>query len=122
MVVLSFQVPKSLEGEELVPQYASVMEAWSLGAEAHTKGEKRELWRNGMTKGSRLHENWVPSTDDVAYGRSLGLSEQAINGCAEDMRLWAGANANRAVARKLDWSKAFKGWLRRTAARQPWLK
>jgi len=75
-----------------------------------------------MTKGSRLHENWVPSTDDVAYGRSLGLSEQAINGCAEDMRLWAGANANRAVARKLDWSKAFKGWLRRTAARQPWLK
>jgi len=75
-----------------------------------------------MTKGSRLHENWVPSTDDVAYGRSLGLSEQAINGCAEDMRLWAGANANRAIARKLDWSKAFKGWLRRVASRQPWLK
>ena len=29
------------------------------------------------------------------------------------MRLWAFANANRAVARKADWSATFKGWMRR---------
>ena len=36
---------------------------------------------------------------------------------AEDMRLWAGANANRQVARKADWSLTFKGWMRREAKR-----
>jgi hypothetical protein len=55
---------------------------------------------------------------DQGYGLNLGLSLPQVLDCAEEMRLWAGANANRAVARKLDWGMAFKSWMRREAAKR----
>ena len=70
-------------------------------------------------KGSgALPVDWKPSPDELAYGAELGLTEAAMNGMAEDMRLWARANANRAVGRKADWSSTFKGWMRREAAKR----
>ena len=65
--------------------------------------------------GSRLSEDWKPSESDVEYGRALMLTDAQIKDIAEDMRLWALANAHRQVARKENWSMAFKGWMRREA-------
>src|ERR1700723_3718914 len=48
----------------------------------------------------------------------LNLTDSQIDDMAEDMRLWAGANANRQIARKANWSMAFKSWMRREAAKQ----
>jgi len=71
------------------------------------------------SKGVALPADWAPSEDDLDYGRTMvQLSDHQIKSMAEDMRLWAGANANRAVARKAGlkgWSLAFKGWMRREA-------
>lgn len=71
--------------------------------------------RRPRMAGSMLGPDWLPSNGDREYGRGLGLSEANINDFAEDMRLWAEANANRAIARKANWSAAFKGWMRREA-------
>ncbi|MDE2096817.1 MAG: hypothetical protein KGL39_06180 [Patescibacteria group bacterium] len=71
-----------------------------------------------MSIGESLPAEWQPTCDDIDYGRRLGLSEQDIDGMLEDMKLWAGANANRQIARKADWHLAFKGWLRREAKKK----
>jgi hypothetical protein len=68
-------------------------------------------------KGAALPADWSPSESDVGYGVALGLSEDQVYDRAEKMRLWAGANRNRAVARKSNWGLAFKGWLRDEAER-----
>ena len=65
--------------------------------------------------GIALPIDWRPSPDELIYGHDLGFNDKAIDGMAEDMRLWARANANRAVGRKADWSSTFKGWMRREA-------
>ncbi len=66
--------------------------------------------------GTRISEDWVPSDDDVAYGaKKLGLTREQVFSLGEDMRLWAVANANRAVARKDNWTLTFYGWMRREA-------
>jgi hypothetical protein len=70
-----------------------------------------------MMRGTLLPENWQPSDDDRTYGHRLGFGNLQIDAMAEDMRLWAGANANRAVARKANWHLAFLGWMRREAAK-----
>ena len=69
-------------------------------------------------KGQSLEMTWSPSRGDMEYGEALGLTEKNIMQCAEDMRLWAGANRNRPVAKKADWGMTFKGWLRREAGRK----
>ena len=72
-----------------------------------------------MSKGTALPEDWAPTNQDRDYGRCvLHLTDRQIEGLAEDMRLWAGANSNRQVARKANWSMAFKGWMRREAAKR----
>lgn len=68
--------------------------------------------------GRSLPEDWTPTVADWDYGVDLGLSHIDIRDMAEDMRLWAGANAHRAVARKRNWSMAFKSWMRREAAKR----
>ncbi len=68
-------------------------------------------------KGTAMQADWVPDESDIAYGLALGLSEDQIDHAAQDMKLWAGANRNRQIARKADWGLTFKGWLRRDAER-----
>ena len=65
--------------------------------------------------GSKLPDDWAPSDADFAYGEKLGITRAQVLGCAEDMRLWARGNANRAVGRKADWTSTFQGWMRREA-------
>ena len=68
-----------------------------------------------MAAGSSLPADWLPTNDDREYGHRLALTDSQIDDIAEDMRLWAGANSNRQIARKSCWSLAFKGWMRREA-------
>jgi hypothetical protein len=63
--------------------------------------------------GHALCDDWKPADDDYGYGNNLGLSRAQVDGFAEDMRLWARANANRAIGRKADWQATFRGWMRR---------
>ncbi len=68
--------------------------------------------------GTRLPDNWQPSEGDVLYGIGLGFVTSQVHDIAEDLRLWAAANGNRQIARKLCWSAAFKSWMRREAAKR----
>jgi hypothetical protein len=74
--------------------------------------------KGGQKKGSPLPDDWQPDESAAAYGAKHGLDAEEVAHCAEEMRQWAGANGNREVARKLDWGRAFKGWLLREAKRR----
>jgi hypothetical protein len=63
--------------------------------------------------GCVLSPDWKPSHDDIIYGINLGFTQAQVASMAEDMKLWALANKNRAVARKADWHLTFLGWMRR---------
>jgi uncharacterized protein YdaU (DUF1376 family) len=65
--------------------------------------------------GACLPPDWQPDTDLIAYGLKLGLTTEQVEASAVEMKGWAAANRNRAIARKADWSQAFQGWLRRDA-------
>lgn len=69
--------------------------------------------------GSALDPAWQPNEKHRMLATSLGHDERFLARCADDMRDWAKANANRAIARKADWDATFSGWLRREAARRP---
>lgn len=69
------------------------------------------------SKGSRIPADWSPTDDDVAYGEKLHLTREEVLRLGEDMRLWAVANCNRAVARKDNWTLTFYGWMRREASK-----
>lgn len=71
-----------------------------------------------MATGSAIPKDWEPSNGDREYGHTiLHLSDHQIDEMATDMKLWAGANSNRQIARKADWSLTFMGWMRREAKR-----
>lgn len=63
-------------------------------------------------RGELLPADWRPAAGDIAYGCRLGLSDAQIEDAFEGMRLWAQSNAHREVARKTDWSSAFRAWMR----------
>jgi hypothetical protein len=68
--------------------------------------------------GTRLPDDWQPSEAEILYGIGLGFITSQVLDIAEDLRLWAAANGHRQIARKLNWSAAFKSWLRREAAKR----
>jgi uncharacterized protein YdaU (DUF1376 family) len=83
--------------------------------ESESKTLDSESKKVSNSRGKSLSSEWVATEVDFAYGERLGLSRADVDSCAEEMRLWAKANANRAVGRKADWSATFHGWLRREA-------
>ncbi len=74
-----------------------------------------ESKKERKSAGRSLCDDWKPDETDHEYGRQLGLTRREVEGVAEDMRLWARANANRAIGRKADWRATFRGWMRREA-------
>jgi hypothetical protein len=82
---------------------------------AEAKQESGFAGKKVSIKGHRLPPDWAPSQDDELYGEQLGFTRAQIWDMAEDMRLWAGANANREIGRKADWHLTFLGWMRRQA-------
>lgn len=80
-----------------------------------TQDSDLEKKKDRNSAGTRLPVDWVPSVSLIGYGGGLGLTKAEVLSMAEDLRLWAVANANRPVARKADWEKTFQGWMRREA-------
>lgn len=78
-----------------------------LSEDKVSKKEKKE------SRGSRIPPEWRPTDSHFTEGYRLGFDRAQVEAFAVDMRLWAEANANRPVARKLDWNKTFSGWMRR---------
>lgn len=89
--------------QKLVSTATSFLEPDSVKKE----GSKKD------SRGTRLPSDWMPTAELREYGRSLKLTDQQIDAMASEMKIWAGANANRQIARKADWSLTFKGWMRR---------
>lgn len=75
------------------------------------EGKKRE-------RGTTLSAEWMPLPSHFDEGTALGLRDDDVRGMAADMRLWAGANSNRAVARKSNWDMTFSAWMRREAGKR----
>jgi hypothetical protein len=95
--------------EKLLPQDFSIQEEVE---------KKKEGTGDTHARGTKLPDDWQPTSDDLAYGGKLGLRLCEIESMAEDMRMWAHGNSNRGVARKANWSMTFKGWMRREAKKR----
>jgi uncharacterized protein YdaU (DUF1376 family) len=80
--------------------------------------ESRKERKRESGRGTVLPSDWQPSAILIDYGKMQGLDDSEIMAAAETMRLWARANANRAVGKKADWDATFQGWLRRDADRK----
>lgn len=59
-----------------------------------------------------LSADWQPKPEHFEAAEKLKIPRSAVDGKAEDMRIWAGANG----AQKLNWDLTFHGFLRRDAA------
>lgn len=66
-----------------------------------------------ISRGRSLPEDWEPNDKHFEFALSKSLSPDWVRSKAVDMREWAMANRNRAVARKADWDLTFLGWIRR---------
>lgn len=123
-------IAKSLKTHDPVPEVASIspevrqpiatatpptepVSALTLPSKKVDSNKEAKKVRN--THGSTLDDGWMPGPSDLGYGMRLGLCKEQVLAMGEDMRLWAKANANRAVGRKADWTAAFQGWMRREA-------
>ena len=82
----------------------------SEGPHPNAKKQKRQ-------SGACLPDDWSPSEELFDYGAERGLTRGQTSEILEDMRIWAGANSNRAIARKADWNLTAKGFIRRDAAK-----
>lgn len=82
----------------------------SVSTDSELKKEKKERKR-----GEKLSAEFRPSESHYLEGEKIGLSRAQVDGLCEDMRIWAGANEHRQVARKSNWDLTLLGWIRRQA-------
>jgi hypothetical protein len=85
---------------------ATAEKALAVGVSEPAEQPKRKA-------GKCLPADWSPNETHYAEGQLRAHSRQTIDSFATDMRLWADANSNRAVARKANWDLTFLGWIRR---------
>jgi hypothetical protein len=62
-------------------------------------------------KGHICPTDWMPKQSHYDKAETGGRLMPWVDAQAERMRNWSAANANRAVARKSDWDKAFFNWI-----------
>lgn len=78
-----------------------------------TEPKKRKASPRGAARGSRIPDNWAPSPKDYAFASEQGLSREEINhehGQFKDH--WISATGKGST--KLDWSAAWRTWIRNT--------
>jgi hypothetical protein len=63
--------------------------------------------------GHALPDDWQPKDHHYRFADECRRPHADVDAKAEEVRLWAKANAHRAVARKTDWDAMFTGCLRR---------
>lgn len=111
-------IAKSLKSNSQGVANATVSPADRQNGEVHATslasptGEIQKGSEKRNSRGTRLPSDWQPSAKNREFGHALGLTDSQIDAMADEMRDWAGANANRQVARKADWGLTFKNWMR----------
>lgn len=83
-------------------------------ADARTDEEKTP---KANPRGQRLPENWLPTLQDITWQREQGISDQFAQAETEKFKDHFLASAQ-ATARKLDWSRAWKNWIRTATERR----
>lgn len=74
---------------------------------------KRKPSPRGAARGSRIPPNWAPQPQDYAFASNLGLSREEINHEHGQFRdHWSTATGKGST--KLDWSAAWRTWIRNT--------
>jgi hypothetical protein len=64
-------------------------------------------------RGQKLPPDWTPNENHYAEGQRHGMTRPQVDACADRMRNWCDANANRAITTKANWDAAFMGaWLK----------
>lgn len=84
------------------------------GKEKNNGASRRRAAGKGpkTRKGTRLPEDWFPSTSDRAYARSTGISEGDIDSVALDFHAyWTNGNGKNKA--HVSWSQTWQGWCRR---------
>jgi hypothetical protein len=84
--------------------------------ETETEARASAPARN-RSRGCSLPPNWEPSPEDKLWAFRKEFPDAWVQEQTDQMRLWAEANSNRAIARKADWSKTWRGWLSREWAK-----
>ena len=72
----------------------------------------------GAKRGARLKADWQPSTDNIRHAAGEGFTGPEIARMAENFRDYWTAAAG-AKATKLDWSAAWRTWVRNQRDRNP---
>lgn len=103
------------------PSYLSSLPSSSLSSEFPEEGkeERGDARARGAKNGTCLSDTWKPNDGHLAEALRLGMDRAWMLAQADDMRLWANANRNRAIARKADWDMTFTVWMRRNAKTGP---
>jgi len=70
------------------------------------------LTPKGGNRATSLSPDWKPNEDCIQYGITLGFTRDAVDGIAEDFRIWALSASGKNTLKK-NWELAFKGWMRR---------
>jgi uncharacterized protein YdaU (DUF1376 family) len=74
--------------------------------------------KRDRVNGTRLSPEWNPTQEDLAYARSKGLSDKAIEDQAERFRNhWVSSSKSNAV--KLNWHATFCNWILSSIERNP---
>jgi hypothetical protein len=91
-------------------------DAVTLKEAPHTPQENKYIYtrEEKSKKATELPLDWKPTDEHFSYGQRLNLSRADVEGCAEEMRIWA-HSANGTHTKKKCWSLAFMGWMRREA-------
>jgi hypothetical protein len=103
---------KSADGQN-APS-SSLSSSSSLLKREEEEEKKKETKTPERPRPVPLPASWEPSPVHFTEGAALGFSHAEILDQAQDMKIWAGANAHRSVARKSSWNLTFSGWMRRT--------
>lgn len=73
-----------------------------------------QLRRDAPNRGARIKPNWSPSADNIVHAIREGFSEAEVQRMAENFRdYWTAASGKTAI--KLDWSAAWRTWVRKEA-------
>jgi hypothetical protein len=93
---------------------------------AHPPAERpgvAEQEKGPRLRGHLCPDDFRPTDKHYAAGETLGLSRKDVDHVCARMHRWSHANANRPVARKMDWSLALYDFMdgsnKRTPAKKP---
>lgn len=85
---------------------------------AATNAATRAEPKTPTSTGHRLPEDWLPTEGDIAWQREQGVSDETARYETDKFKDHFCAKPG-ASGRKLDWSRAWKNWIRKAAEWSP---